>query len=54
MNLGFKKMIKEGLKFKKSTLPFGKSYALSFKDFERYGNKIFKRDKFCLVKKFNI
>ena len=53
LNLGFKKMIKEELIFKKSILPFGKSYALSFKDFEKYGNKIFKKNKLCLVKKFS-
>ena len=49
LNLGLKKMIKLGLKCEKSNLIYGKSYSIKFKDFQRYGNKIFKQNKYCLI-----
>jgi aminoglycoside N3'-acetyltransferase len=49
LNLGLKKMIKLGLKCEKSSLIYGNSYSIKFRDFQKYGNKLFKQDKYCLI-----
>ena len=46
----FSEMIKLGLKVKKSKLKFGYSLSFFYKDLDFYGKKLFKKNKYCLVK----
>jgi aminoglycoside N3'-acetyltransferase len=46
----FSKMIKLGLKVKKSKLKFGYSLSFFYKDLDFYAKKLFKMNKYCLVK----
>ena len=47
----FKNIIKIGAKVKKSKLKYGSSSCIKLKDFFKYGDKLFKKNKNCLLKK---
>ena len=49
-NLAFKKIEKLGAKINKAELKYGLSYSLSLKDFLKYGNIMFKKNKNALIK----
>jgi|TARA_B100001964_G_C14139393_1_gene556657 aminoglycoside N3'-acetyltransferase len=52
-NAAFKKLNKFGAKIYRAELRFGSSFSLTLKDFLKYGNIMFKKNKYALIKNGN-
>ena len=52
-NHAVKILKKLGIKTNQSNLKYGKSLSIKLKDFFKYGNIMFKKNKYCLVKKYD-
>ena len=52
-NNAVKILKKLGMKTNHSNLKYGKSLSVKLKDFLKYGNIMFKKNKYCLIKKYD-